>query len=417
MNEAAERYVRLALAVGQHDADYVDAYYGPPEWKAEAEAARRPLPEIRARAASLEVHLRSLPDPGSEPDRRRRLLLTRQLEALAARAELLSGRKMSFDEESRALYDAVAPVHPEEYFRELRSGMEEELPGRGPLAQRYEAFRHEFVIPRDRVDAVFRTAIDAAREVTRKNLSLPAGETFAVESVAGKPWSGYNWYQGGYRSLIQVNTDLPISIDRALDLACHEGYPGHHVHNILREKSLVQGRGWLEFQIYPLFSPESLVAEGSANLGVEMAFPGIERIAFERETLYPLAGLDPSRAEAYRRVRSIAERLSFAGNEAARRHLNGEIDGRAAAAWLTEYALMPPARAEQRVRFIQQYRSYVINYNLGQNLVGAWIESQGGTVDRPARRWELFERLLSSPVLPSEMEAASRSRSGPPLDA
>src|SRR5918996_834320 len=46
MNAIAERYVRLVLAVGQHDPDYVDAYYGPPEWKAEAERQKRSVRQI-----------------------------------------------------------------------------------------------------------------------------------------------------------------------------------------------------------------------------------------------------------------------------------------------------------------------------------------------------------------------------------
>ena len=123
-------------------------------------------------------------------------------------------------------------------------------------------------------------------------MTLPADERFTVEYVTNKSWSGYNWYQGGFRSLIQVNTDLPIYIDRAIDLACHEGYPGHHVYNALLEKHLVKDRGWIEFTVYPLFSPQSLIAEGTANFGIEVAFPGRERVDFERTVLFPAAGLD-----------------------------------------------------------------------------------------------------------------------------
>ncbi len=232
-------------------------------------------------------------------------------------------------------------------------------------------------------------------------MELPAGESFTVEYVTGKSWSGYNWYQGGFRSLIQVNTDLPIFIDRAIDLACHEGYPGHHVYNMLLEKHLVKDRGWIEFTVYPLFSPQSLIAEGTANFGIEVAFPGAERTAFERDALYPLAGLDPAKADRYAEVQKLLQGLSYAGNEAARRYLNGEIPRQDAEAWLVRYALMAPDRAAQRVRFMDQYRSYVINYNLGQDLVRRYIESRGGTAGQPEKRWEEFSRLLSSPRLPS----------------
>src|SRR5262245_40711688 len=124
MNGAAEQYVRLSLALGRHDKDYVDAYDGPPEWKKEADAATRPLSEIREEARSLRGRIAGLPDGDGELDRRRRRFLDRQLEALGARADLLSGRKMSFDEESRLLYDAVAPTHGEEHFRALRARLD-----------------------------------------------------------------------------------------------------------------------------------------------------------------------------------------------------------------------------------------------------------------------------------------------------
>ncbi len=405
MNSAAERYIRLVLALGQHDTDYVDAYYGPPEWRREATESKRPLTEIRREALDLAREIGS-DGATADADSRRRRFLTRQLQALAARADLLSGRTMTFDEESRALYDAVAPVNSEAHFRVLRDRLAAELPGPGSLTDRYDAFRRQFVIPRDKLDAVFQRAIAEARQRTARHMSLPEGESLRVEYVTGKSWSGYNWYQGNYRSLIQVNTDLPVFIDRAVDLACHEGYPGHHVYNVLLEKHLVRDRGWIEFQVYPLFSPESLIAEGSANYGIDIAFPGAERRAFEKDVLYPLAGLDPAGAERYERLRALAESLSYAGNEAARRYLDGAIDAKAAAAWLTEYALMSPARAEQRVRFIEQYRSYVINYNLGKDLVRGWMEAAGGTASNSERRWKAFERLLSEPTLPSELSAA-----------
>ena len=177
-------------------------------------------------------------------------------------------------------------------------------------------------------------------------MTLPADEQFTVEYVTNKSWSGYNWYQGDFRSLIQVNTDLPIYIDRAIDLACHEGYPGHHVYNALLEKHLVKDRGWVEFTVYPLFSPQSLIAEGTANFGIEVAFPGQgARRVRAGHRCFPLAGLDPARAAEYYEVQALVDQLSYAGNEAARRYLNGEIDAAQAAAWLERYALMPHDRA------------------------------------------------------------------------
>ena len=243
---------------------------------------------------------------------------------------MLGGMKLPFDEESKALYDAVAPTHAPGEFEGVLAELGTLLPGDGSVRDRYEAFRDRFVVPRERLDATFKAAIEGCRSRTLAHITLPAGESFTVEYVTGKSWSGYNWYQGNYRSLIQVNTDLPIHADRAIDLACHEGYPGHHVYNVLLEKHLVRDRGWPEFSIYALFSPQSLIAEGTANYGIEVAFPQTERLEFERRVIFPAAGLDPARADAYYRVLTLVDRLSYAGNEAARRYLNGEIDADAA---------------------------------------------------------------------------------------
>ena len=161
----------------------------------------------------------------------------------------------------------------------------------------------------------------------------------------------------------------------------------------------MRDRGWVEFSVYALFSPQSLIAEGSGNYGIAVAFPGAEKLAFEREVLFPLAGLDPARAAEFDRVCQLMKQLAYAGNEAARRYLNGEISAAAAAGWLTRYTLAEPAHAAKRVRFIDRYRSYVINYNLGEDLVEHYVESRAG--GDAQRRWAVFGELNSSPRLPS----------------
>ena len=405
--DVATRYVKLVLAMGVHDADYVDAYYGPPELRKEAEAVKRPLTELDTAAAQLENDIAKSSLPVSKDEelwRLRKQYLQRQLGALRGRVAMLQGKRLTFDQESQVLYDAVAPKHDEAEFAAIVTKLEARLPGEGPLMARYEKFKEAFIIPRDRLDGVFQTAIRACRDRTRQYIELPPSESFTVEYVTGKSWSGYNWYQGNYRSLIQVNTDLPIYVDRALDLACHEGYPGHHVYNALLEKSLVRDRGWMEFTVYPLFSPQSLIAEGTANYGIEVAFSRPERIAFERDVLFPMAGINGDRAKEYYEVMQLVDELSYAGNEAARRYLDGQIDAKAAADWLEKYAMMPRPRAEQRVKFFDQYRSYVINYNLGKDVVRTFIERRAGADSSPRKKWEEFAALLSSPRLPSGLK-------------
>jgi hypothetical protein len=402
VNEIAEAYVKLVLAMGQHDPDYVDAYYGPPEWKKQSET-KKPLDAIALEATRLRDQLAKVSTTTDEMERLRREYLTKQLSALQARVRILKGEHLKFDEESQALYDAVAPKFPESHFQEILAKLEPKLPGEGLLLQRYENWRRAFVIPKDKLDTVFHLAIKACRERTLAHIKLPPAENFTVEYVTNKAWGGYNWYKGNYRSVIQVNTDLPIYIDRAIDLAVHEGYPGHHVYNALLEKNLVRDRGWIEFSVYPLFSPQSLIAEGTANFGREVVFTKPERLAFEKEVLWPAAGIDPLRVEEFYAVQDLVKKLTYATNEAARKYMNGEIDANAAATWLQKYALMDEKRAKQATKFIEKYRSYVINYNLGEDMVRSYIEKRGGTEQQPEQRWREFEELLASPRLPGDL--------------
>jgi len=177
MNTLGERYVRLVLAMGPHDADYVDAYYGPAEWRKQAEAEKRSLEAISADAEMLvkDIAAAAPPETADELTRLLHVYLVRQLEALRGRAAMLAGTRLSFDEESKALYDAVAPMHTETEFAGVLSELEAKLPGKAPLVERYDEFRKQFIIPRDRLDAVFTAAIEGCRSRTLQHIQLPPG--------------------------------------------------------------------------------------------------------------------------------------------------------------------------------------------------------------------------------------------------
>lgn len=403
LDAVAGRYVRLALSMGLHDANYVDAYYGPDSVKAAAERDNLKVSQIRAMAESLSSVLGdSIPAYPDTVVRYRHSYLKRQLGAMIARARMLMGETLTFEQEAVELYDVTPPVYSDAHFDSLLTRLDALLPGKGSLAERYRRFHAKVLIPTDKVDTVFKTAIAACRARTMAHMKLPEGERFDLEYVKGTSWNAYNWYKGHATSLIQVNLDFPIPVERAVDLACHEGYPGHHVYNASLEQALVRDRGWSEYEVYPLFSPQSFIAEGSANFGIDMVFPGEERTAYERDSLYPLAGLDPGLAEQNTQVRLVMEGLNYARNEVARRFLDGGLDSAGALAAISRYWLSPPEASAKTLRFIRTYRSYVINYNLGRDVVGTWVERQGG--NDPAARWAAFSQLLQSPRLAPDLQ-------------
>ena len=397
LNAIATRFVKLALAIGQHDKAFVDAYQGPKEWQEEAASANRSLTMLTIEVRGLINELDSLDNPHPPA---RASMLRKQLIAAQTRIEMAQGNSYPFNEETRLLYDAVAPDYDLTEFDQAINDIGDLLPGTGSVADRVDAFRNSLAIPNDKLETVFKAAIDECRKRTLAHYELPEEENFRLEFVSDKPWSGYNWYQGNFESLIQVNTDFPIIIDRAVDLGCHEGYPGHHTWNVLLERDVLKAQGWIEYSVYPLFSPLSITAEGSANYGIELAFPGDEKIAFERDVLFPLAGLDKSKAETLAKLNTLRARLSHARNHVAREYLDGRITREEAIELSMNYGLASRGRAEQTVDFIETYRGYVINYNLGMDLIEAYIDREvaGGT-----DRWQAFEKILRTPTTASAL--------------
>lgn len=405
--DIAHKYVIATLRAGAHEAEWVDAYYGPEEWPKMAESSFRSKEELYGDFSKLIDRLDH--DILAGEDRADLVQRVRALRAMLAaaqtRMQMLMGKKLDFETEARGQFATSPELKSLEYYDEILARLDNEVPGTGPLAQRVDAFNERYVIPKEKLKSVFDAAITECRKRTAQFIKLPAGENFTMEFVTGKPWSGYNYYKGNYRSLIQINTDLPIRISRAVDLGCHEGYPGHHVLNLMIENKLVKGRSWSEYTVNPLYSPQSVVSEGSANYGIDLAFPADERLTFERDILYPLAGLDPKSAAAFWKLQQATDALSGARLTLAQMYLDGEITREKALELTQKYLLLSPARAEQQIGFTDHYRSYVINYGWGKELVKGYIER--GKADK-SERWQRMEKILSEPILPEDLQAGAK---------
>jgi hypothetical protein len=406
VNQLAEKYVRLALDIGRYDGSFVDAYYGPDSLKpTTAKKDIFPKDSFLMQVQQLQQDFSLLAkETTNDTIGLRANWMNAQLTAFGRRIKIFSGEYASFDEESQELYGTVAPVYPESHYQALVAQLDVLLPGKGNMNKRFQLLADRFVIPKNKLDTVFHAAIAECRKRTQEHYTIPAGENFKLEFVTNQPWSGYNWYKGNYQSLIQINTDLPILIDRAIDVGSHESYPGHHLYNMLLEKKLYHDKGWVEISLYPLFSPQSLIAEGSANYGIDMVFPGEEaKITFCKEVLLPLAGLDTTGITKYFKAGAIKGELNFARNEVGRGMLNKTMDSTTVMRWLKDYCLMSEEGAKKSISFIKANRSYVINYNHGMALVKNYISTKAGASPGTEKRWEVFGELLSNPVLPKDL--------------
>lgn len=375
-SDPVREYIRLAVALGERDAQSLDYYYGPEEWVAEV---RNQPPSIGAIAHDAEQLLTKLTGKDSE-------FLRKQVQALAARARILMGKRFAFDEEAVVLFDlaSLSPAN-EDYLEETRREIAQLLPGKGPLAARYDAFEARFVIPPERIEAVMDAAIKECRERTRAHLNLPPEETIATGWVHDKPWSGFSLYQGSYRSRVQWNSDFGLTPDRALQLACHESYPGHHVHSVLIDRELVQKGARVELMVQPTFSPQSFLSEALASAAADLAFPPEEREQFQRKVLFPLAGINPTEASRAFKIDRLVEELEIAQVAIARDFLDGHLEFIRAADQFEQQTLM--SHAETTLKYLNQYRSYMLGYTVGKAMVRSCLANAKDS-------WAVFQQVL-----------------------
>jgi hypothetical protein len=404
IDDIARDYVRLVLEIDAHESGYVDAYFGPDEWREAARKNPRARPELKAEADQLQAALGRYQTDDAELMQRAKVLRA-GVSSARFRLDMIDGKRVKFVDEAERLFALRPVLKPLSAYDGVLKKIDALVPGEGSLASRVEMFRAQYAIPEARVSAVMEAAIAECRKRTLDHIKLPANESFGMKLVKNKSWGAYNYYQGGNRSKIEINTDLPVSIGNALILGCHEGYPGHHVQGIFNERNF-RDKGWAEYSVAPLYAPASPLNEGGADFSVDLAFPGDERAKFEAEVLYPLAGLDPHTAKAFDEMRRATGELDGALLTVSQMHLDGDVSREQAITLVQKYKLAPRDVAEQSLEFDRDYRSYVINYSVGEDLVRSYVDRVGG--DDPAARWAAYERILSAPMLPADLAAPVR---------
>jgi hypothetical protein len=398
LNSLAERYARLALQIDVSEPGYVDAYFGPEAWSEDARAAKAGVVEMKMAADTLLRDVKRWRHSGAEEAQRTKVLAA-NITSARFRLDMIGGARAPFREEAERLFGVTPELKPLTDYDPVLVKIARLVPGKGSLPERIDKFRAKHVIPADKLSVVMNAAIAECRKRTSAYLALPKDESFTMEAVTGVSWGAYNYYKGDNRSEIQINTNLPVPITSAVVYGCHEGYPGHHVQGIYNEK-LYRERGWPEFSVALLYAPASSLNEGGADFGIQLAFPDNERAAFEAKVLYPLAGLDPATAFDASELQQALGELNGANLTIAEMYLDHTID-RAGAVELTQrYQLASREKAETSVQFIDDYRSYIINYSTGEALIRSYVDRMGGDAQA---RWAAYIGIMSKPTLPSDL--------------
>jgi hypothetical protein len=409
----ARDYLLLALRLDQRIAGLVDGYYGPADLKARVDTEQLRAParlvadavELRARLA-LEV---------DEPDRRR--WLEAQLLALEVQARALAGDGLPYLEHVTACFDHRPERTPEAVFDAAAEELAALLPGPGPIAARIAAWDDRFTVPVERVRAVVDALLPELRRRAEALFGLPSGEGLSVTLVRDQPWSGYNWYDGGRRSRVDLNTDLPIRAADLLSVLPHETYPGHHLEHAWHEAHLVDAQGRMEASVLCINAPECLLSEGLADLGRRFAVPPAEEVDLLVEVyrLAELPGLaDPAAAREAAEsqaaiTRALAAVRGVAGNAALLLHADG-APPEEVLDYLERRLLSTPERAAKRLEFISHplWRTYVFVYFEGERLLRRWLELVP-PAEQPARFRRLLLEQLTPAAIADEIAAAQLS--------
>jgi hypothetical protein len=393
VTEAAivERYLLLGLRLDRHVDGTVDAYFGPAELSERVRS--EPLTDASALAADAEWLLDALEDGW----------LRDQVAGLHTFAGVLAGESLSYADEVERCYGVRPAFTDEAVFAAEHESLERLLPGAGSLAERYDRWRTTSLVPTERVGELVTAITAAAREQTRALVDLPEGEGFEVAVVTGQPWLAFNAYLGDLQSRIDVNTDLPHSAYDMLHLAIHEGYPGHHAERCIKEQLLVRERGMLEESIVLVPTPQSLVAEGIAELGPALLLEGDGGEALA--AVAGDAGLPVDLAHSLAVDRAAGSRRWVQVNAALMLHEQGAGEAEVRA-YLERWGLMTPELSAHLIRFMNEStsRSYVITYPAGQALCRSWVDGDPSRVPRllceQVRVGELVESLNGAPLAP-----------------
>jgi len=385
-------YVRLGLRFDRLESGFVDAFTGDPRIRAEVESETAPTPQqLRDQARGLLAELDSAELPEDRAD-----FLRGQLTGLECTARKMSGEPVGFVEEVRSYFQVDAELGDPEAYAGALAELDALLPGSGSLAERHEAYRRREECPPERLAEAVDALSSALRDRAREQYGLPEVETVRYEVVTDQPWSGFNYYEGDYRSRVAINADLPHRLGRLPHLVAHEAYPGHHTEHCRKEQGLVERASRVEHTVFLVNTPECLMAEGLADLGVQASI-GEGWGLWAAEVLGDLGlRFDGHLAE---RVAAAAAPLNRVRQDAAVLLHDRGADADEVAAYLQRWSLVSADRARQQLRFLTHplWRAYITTYVEGFDLLSAWLDA------RPAgqRVADRFVRLLDEPLTPA----------------
>jgi hypothetical protein len=377
------------LRFSRLEPELIDSYCGPAELKTRVEAEPPTTYERLAEdAAELSAEVAA-----GEPDDARRKWLTAQLAGLETACRWFAGDEIEYAERVRRCHQVEARLVPQEAFAAAHARLDDVLPGRGALHERFSAWRESQHVAPEQVGPGLETLATELRERTDALIGLPDGDQVEFELVTDKPWSGFCDYLGDLRTRISINVDLPIPAGQLFELVTHEVYPGHHTEHLCKEP-LIAERGRSELAVYLFTTPQAVVAEGIATVAHE-ALLGESADHVAAEILRPL-GIAYD-AETATVVRAVQETLDSVGPNLVQLLAEDGMARDEARPYARRWLIDPDEVVDKALAFYLEDRwpPYGLCYPAGRALARQFV---GGD---PAR----FGRLLGEQLTPEDLAA------------
>ncbi len=404
-----QRYILLALRLdkgtrAKYEAPFVEAYYGPQEWRRLVESE----PEITAVELVREAQLLldELAEQGWPGNRE--CYLSKHVLAMETLARKLCGEHFALVDEIRNCLDIELAWTDEVYFAQAHALYEAIVPGTGELGERVRNYQASLAFPpeqRELLREVIEQALVEARRRTQALVALPADESLEVRYLDTWEHDAAAYYLGDYRTQIVINVEATGKyVARLFDhKICHETYPGHHTEYVLKEQHLYREQGYLEQAICLTLCPQCVIQEGIAMTAHTLLFAEGEAERWIVEHVYRALGreVDPAVLVS---LRQASEMLGSVEDNAALWLDAGRPDAEVAA-YLVRYRLLTPERATAWVASLKHplWGRYIPAYAGGQRLVARCLAG--------AQRRDVFRRLLTEQVTPGQLaEEAWKAR-------
>lgn len=396
IGEFGEQFLTLALRIGKHIENYVDFYIGPPKLRAAVEVEEKQSPSKLLQKCFV---LQKTMDQ-EKFTKKRHHYLQKKLTAMETALRIQCGEEIPYLEKLDKIFDIHPTFQDDSDIESISKQIEETKPWKDDTERKSGDFSKKNLLPHDQILSKYSKAFDILRTKTKEVYQdlIPDQEKITlklVKDLLGGSRAA-NWYLGNYESRIEFNLDTTFTLRSIIDLAAHEGYPGHHTEYIIKEQKQINEHNRWEHLYSALMDPSVVISEGIAKTGLDVLYSYKEQYEIQMEHFCPQLFTE----DIFETVKKNVELINLRGkiysiNFMLLANVEGWSDDQ-----LLNYGIkfnIPKKYLQNHIKALQDplWSIYGFTYTMGKELILQKFGSRPSIVD--------FKTLLMNPILPSDL--------------